>query len=106
MVTLAVASAAGPVFISSAGNEVLSEGIGGIACPFVLATHDPIVMDAADQILHLRHGALEAETKKRRALSVIDTSGRIQLPPEVLRLFPDRRAVIRMDGSDVRLSPP
>jgi putative ABC transport system ATP-binding protein len=73
---------------------------------FVLATHDPIVMDAADQILHLRHGALEAETKERRALSVIDTSGRIQLPPEVLRLFPDRRAVIRMDGADVRLSPP
>ena len=73
---------------------------------FVLATHDPIVMDAADQILHLRHGALEAETKERRALSVIDTSGRIQLPPEVLRLFPDRRAVIRMDGGDVRLSPP
>src|SRR5438309_10212437 len=34
VVTLAVASAAGPVFISSAGNEVLSEGIGGIGCPW------------------------------------------------------------------------
>ncbi len=95
--------------LDSQSGATLMDMVGGLrsrGTGFVLATHDPIVMDAADQILHLRHGALEAETKERRALSVIDTSGRIQLPPEVLRLFPDRRAVIRMDGGDVRLSPP
>jgi putative ABC transport system ATP-binding protein len=73
---------------------------------FVVATHDPIVMEASDQILHLRHGALEAETKASRALSVIDASGRIQLPPEVLRLFPDRRAVIHMGDGEVTITPP
>jgi len=73
---------------------------------FVLATHDPIVMEAADQILHLRHGSLEAETRSNRALAVIDTTGRVQLPPEALKLFPDRRAQIRMEDGEVRITPP
>ena len=51
----------------------------GIA--FAVATHDPLVVEMADQTLHLRHGALEAEAKKGRTLSVIDQAGRIQLPP-------------------------
>lgn len=73
---------------------------------FVLATHDPIVMAAADQILHLRHGSLEAETRSNRALAVIDAAGRIQLPPDALRLFPDRRAEIRLHDGEVRITPP
>jgi putative ABC transport system ATP-binding protein len=73
---------------------------------FVIATHDPIVMRAADVILHLRHGAMEAETTADRFLSVIDAFGRIQLPPEALRLFPGRRAVIEMDRGEVRITPP
>ena len=73
---------------------------------FVLATHDPIVMGAADQILHLRHGSLEAETRRNRALAVIDTTGRVQLPPDALKLFPDRRAEIRLQVGEVRITPP
>jgi putative ABC transport system ATP-binding protein len=73
---------------------------------FVAATHDPVVMRAADRILHLRHGALEAETKETRFLSVIDTSGRIQLPPAVLKMFPDHRAEIRVEDGHVRIVPP
>jgi putative ABC transport system ATP-binding protein len=73
---------------------------------FVLATHDPIVMRAADQILHLRHGSLEAETRSNRALAVIDTAGRVQLPPDALKLFPGRRAEIRLEDGEVRITPP
>jgi putative ABC transport system ATP-binding protein len=76
----------------------------GIA--FAVATHDPIVVEMADQTLHLRHGALEAEAKRGRALSVIDQAGRIQLSPEALKLFPDRRAVIEVGEDDVRITPP
>ncbi len=73
---------------------------------FVVATHDPIVMEAADRILHLRHGALEAETRETRALSVIDAAGRVQLPPDALKLFPDRRAQILLEHGEVRITPP
>jgi putative ABC transport system ATP-binding protein len=73
---------------------------------FVVATHDPVVMEGADRILHLRHGALEAETTQTRALSVIDSTGRIQLPPEALKMFPDRRAEIRITEGEVKITPP
>jgi putative ABC transport system ATP-binding protein len=76
----------------------------GIA--FAVATHDPLVVEMSDQTLHLRHGALEAEAKKGRTLSVIDQAGRIQLPPEALKLYPDRRAVIEVGEDDVRITPP
>ena len=73
---------------------------------FVLSTHDPLVMRAADRIVHLRHGAMEAETTEDRILSVIDDSGRIQLPPQALRMFPGRRAVISLEDGEVKITPP
>ena len=73
---------------------------------FVLSTHDPEVVKMADRTLHLRHGALEAESHQMRTLSVIDHSGRIQLPPGALELFPDRRGVIQVDPEGVRITPP
>lgn len=72
----------------------------------VISTHDPEVVGAADRTLYLRHGAIEAETRERRSLSVIDKAGRIQLPPEALRLFPDHRAVLTLEDNEVRLTPP
>jgi putative ABC transport system ATP-binding protein len=73
---------------------------------FVIATHDPIAMKVADVTVHLRHGAMEAETLEDRQLSVIDAFGRIQIPPAALRLFPERRAVIRVEGGEVKITPP
>jgi putative ABC transport system ATP-binding protein len=73
---------------------------------FVVATHDPIVMRGADVIVHLRHGAMEAETTEDRLLSVIDAFGRIQLPAAALRMFPDRRAVVHLEDGEVRITPP
>jgi putative ABC transport system ATP-binding protein len=76
----------------------------GIA--IVMSTHDPEVVKKADKTLMLRHGAVEAEMQQERSLSVIDASGRIQLPPEALRMFPDQRAVLEFDENGVRITPP
>jgi putative ABC transport system ATP-binding protein len=83
-------------------HELSALGIG-----FVIATHDGGVMDAADRMFFLRHGAMEAERHlDERSLSVIDGAGRIQLPPQALRLFPERRAVIDVDAGEIRITPP
>jgi putative ABC transport system ATP-binding protein len=73
---------------------------------FVVSTHDPKVVDAADATLYLRHGAMEAESINARSLSVIDSTGRIQLPPEALRLFPGRRALLHLEDEQIRITPP
>ena len=72
----------------------------------VVATHDPLVIRAADRVLYLRQGALTAERERDLVLSVIDESGRVQLPPDLLARFPSRRAVIRPEGGGVRIDPP
>jgi putative ABC transport system ATP-binding protein len=80
--------------------------LAGSGTSFVVSTHDPVVVEAAERTLHLRHGTLEAETEERTTLSVIDEAGRIQLPPKALRLFRDRRAVIEVEEDHVRIEPP
>ena len=72
----------------------------------VLATHDPAVVGLAERTLYLRHGAMEAEASRQEALSVIDEAGRVQLPPEALGLFPDRRARIGLQQGRVWIDPP
>ena len=88
----------------------LLEVVGSLAregfSAFVVATHDPEVVRAADATLHLRHGALEAESRAQRTLSVIDAAGRIQLPPGALPMFPERRAVVSIDDGEIRITPP
>jgi putative ABC transport system ATP-binding protein len=95
--------------LDSTSGATLMELLGKLAdwgVGFVVATHDPVVMQRADRILSLRHGALEAETRADRSLSVIDAFGRIQLPPGALPMFPDRRAVITMNDGEVKITPP
>lgn len=82
-------------------EELARDGIG-----VVMSTHDPEVVKRADKTLMLRHGAVEAELHQERSLSVIDAAGRIQLPPEALRMFPDLRAVLEFDQDGVRITPP
>ncbi|HEX6330285.1 MAG TPA: ABC transporter ATP-binding protein [Actinomycetota bacterium] len=94
--------------LDSATGERLLEAVASLTslgASFVVSTHDPRVVAAATRTLHLRHGALEAETEHRR-LSVIDEAGRIQLPPSALRLFGERRAVIEVEEDHVRIEPP
>ena len=96
--------------LDSTTGRALLETIAGLSrrgTGFVIATHDDGVVRAADRTIFLRHGALEAERHlEDRALSVIDAAGRIQLPPNALRLFPGRRAVITVDDDEIRIAPP
>ena len=73
----------------------------------VVATHDPDVVAASDRVVALRHGVVSSErhgTSDARA--TIDPTGRVQLPPEALALFPDRRATLRLEDGRVVLEAP
>lgn len=73
----------------------------------VISSHDDRVTHRADRLLRLRHGVVSSETAGRRATAaVIDSTGRLQLPPDVLDLFPGRRVVVETDGDEVRLRRP
>lgn len=73
----------------------------------VISSHDDRVTHRADRLLRMRHGIVSSEVSGRRvAAAVIDATGRLQLPPEVLGLFPDRRVVVEADGDEVRLRRP
>lgn len=73
----------------------------------IFATHDARAVAAADRVLHLRHGVLSTEAEgKGPATAMIDSTGRLQLPPEALDYFPDGRARIVLDADGVHLLPP
>lgn len=63
----------------------------------IVATHDPEVMASADHVLFLRDGAVQSETFEGRELTVVDSTGRVQLPPEVVAWYPDRRVIMEFD---------
>lgn len=95
--------------LDSHSGEALLETIATLTrsgISFIVSTHDPSMVAAADRTMLIRHGAVEAETHQSRLLSVIDQSGRIQLPPDVLALFPARRAAINVEDGEVRITPP
>jgi ABC-type lipoprotein export system ATPase subunit len=72
----------------------------------VVATHDARLVAAAGRVLHLRHGVLSTDSVDGRALAAIDPTGRLQLPPEALALFPGLRAHVVVDADGVHLLPP
>jgi putative ABC transport system ATP-binding protein len=72
----------------------------------VMATHDPLAAGSADQIIHLRSGAVSHEEVAGRRLAVIDGDGRVQLPEEALRRFAARRILIDITDDAVVLREP
>ncbi|MEV6488764.1 ATP-binding cassette domain-containing protein [Actinoplanes sp. NPDC051633] len=73
----------------------------------VLATHDARAIEAADTVLRLRHGVLSTEHETgRERTATIDGQGRLQLPEEMLPLFPDGRVVVTLADGHVELHPP
>ena len=85
-------------------HELRTVAAGGSAV--VIATHDPGAIAASDRVVALRHGVMSTEQwGATTARATIDPAGRVQLPPDALELFPNRRAVIRLDGDRVVLEP-
>ncbi len=85
----------------------------GTTC--VLSTHDSRALRRLPRVLHLRQGVLSAERsgtgehasgQVRRSELVIDSAGRLQLPPEALALFPNLRALVEVTDGVVVLEPP
>ncbi|MCE0538632.1 ATP-binding cassette domain-containing protein [Kineosporia rhizophila] len=82
----------------------------GTTC--VVSSHDPRALRRLSRVLHLRHGVLSAERsgaellRTREADAVIDSAGRLQLPPEALKLFPERRARVQIVEGQVVLRVP
>jgi putative ABC transport system ATP-binding protein len=72
----------------------------------VMATHDPLAAQAADQVIHLRSGTVAHEEVAGRRLAVIDGDGRVQLPEEALARFTARRVLIDVTDDGVVLREP
>ncbi|GEM_PF-199603 len=72
----------------------------------LLATHDARVVAAAHRELHLRHGVLSSDQRgDGPAGAAIDSTGRLQLPPAALAMFPTGRAIVELLDAEVRLRP-
>ncbi|MBC9731667.1 ABC transporter ATP-binding protein [Nocardioides marmotae] len=73
----------------------------------VVSSHDARVTERAERLLRLHDGVLSSETEgARETVAVIDSAGRLQLPPALLERFPSRRVVVETDGDHVRLRAP
>jgi len=71
----------------------------------ILVTHDPAVAGAFPRSLIIRDGRVGAEGRGGEQFAVIDGSGSLQLPPDVLERFPPltRLRVLRhRDGIELR----
>lgn len=71
----------------------------------VITSHDERILHRGDRLLRLRHGVLSSETTRHDTTAIIDATGRLQLPPELLDRFPSRRVIVEDDGAGVRLRP-
>jgi ABC-type lipoprotein export system ATPase subunit len=74
----------------------------------LVATHDQRVLERIGSVIALRDGAVATVTTAGEQLSVIDRSGRLQLPPELQSRFPDRRVRLRWGepGTPVEIEEP
>ncbi len=72
----------------------------------ILSTHDHRVVAEVDRTVSLHRGAVAAERTPAGDLAVIDDAGRVQIPPELLVRYPDRRAVLQVVEAGLLVRPP
>ena len=73
----------------------------------VISSHDPALIDAADQVLVIRDGSLIARASgSGTRYAVIDDAGRVALPDEALPLFPRSQARANVTDDTVVLEQP
>jgi putative ABC transport system ATP-binding protein len=72
----------------------------------VLVTHDPVVAAALPRTVTIRDGRVGAEGRHGAQFAVVDGSGSVQLPPEVLQQFPPQtRLIVAQDDQGIHLRP-
>lgn len=69
----------------------------------IIATHDRRVLERVGEVVELRDGAVSTITSGGARLSVIDRSGRLQLPPELRDRFPRGRARLRWSSDSEQI---
>ncbi len=69
----------------------------------IIATHDQRVLRRVDEVVELRDGAVATVAAGGDPLSVIDRSGRLQLPPEYRDRFPGGRVRLRWNAESDRI---
>lgn len=92
--------------LDSASAHAVMEAIdvlAGRGVTVLVATHDRRVLDRVREVIALRDGAVATVTAGGTALSVIDRSGRLQLPPELIDRFPERRVRLVWDPESSRV---
>lgn len=96
--------------LDSLNASAVLDGVGELAAhgiTVLVATHDRRVLERMDHVITLRDGVVASVTTGDSEEAVIDTSGRLQLPPAVHALFPDGRVrFVVQPGEDVRLERP
>jgi ABC-type lipoprotein export system ATPase subunit len=81
----------------------------GIGTTMVMVTHDPAVAASVPRTVTIRDGRVGAEGRKGGQYAVVGRDGTLQLPPEVLELFPPQtlfRLTARPDGIELKLADP
>ena len=75
---------------------------------FVISSHDPALIAAADQLLVIRHGTLAAQASRagEEPLAVIDRAGRVQLPDDALAMLAAKRVRVVVRGNRVEIEGP
>jgi putative ABC transport system ATP-binding protein len=97
--------------LDRASSQHVIDTMGALAAEGItvlVATHDRQVQEQIAHVVTLRDGAIASVRIGEEELSVIDDSGRLQLPPDLRRRFPDGRAHLAWDDDADRLtgSPP
>jgi putative ABC transport system ATP-binding protein len=77
--------------------DVISE-LNAAGTTILLATHDPVALERIGHVVTLRDGTVAAVRRHGVERAVIDSIGRMQLPPGVRRHFTD--ATARLDWAD------
>jgi ABC-type lipoprotein export system ATPase subunit len=86
--------------------HALHEGVGAT---MVMVTHDPTVASSVPRTVTIRDGRVGAEGRRGGQFAVVGRDGTLQLPPELLALFPPQtlfRLSTRPDGIELRRADP
>jgi ABC-type lipoprotein export system ATPase subunit len=82
--------------------------LAGEGSTIVVSTHDEALLAVCDDIISIRNGTFAAQGNDPSDLhTVVDSAGRIQLPPDADEVLPHRRARITRSSDDTyTITPP